>query len=88
MPRLRSLVAMLALSVAGSMALLGASVATAAGSGTVPATTGDTKASEAAHQRHLQVLQQFGRYDDERLQQYVNEIGQRIGGAAASVDFT
>jgi len=29
-------------------------------------------------QQHPQVLQQFGRYDDEALQAYVNEIGQRL----------
>jgi predicted Zn-dependent protease len=89
MPRLRSLVAILALSVAGgSMALLGASSATAASSGTAPATTSDAKASEAARQRHQQVLQQFGRYDDERLQQYVNEVGQRVAANSDRPDLT
>ncbi len=88
MPRLRSLLPMLALSVAGSMALLGASVATAASSGAVPATTGDAKANEAARQRHLKILQEVGRYDDERLQQYVNEIGQRIAARSDRPDLT
>ena len=27
---------------------------------------------------HPKILQQYGRYDDERLQDYVNEVGQRI----------
>ena len=89
MLRLRSLVAMLALAVAGGgMALLGASTATAAGSAPAPATSGDAKASEAARQRHLKILQETGRYDDERLQQYVNEIGQRIAAKSDRPDLT
>jgi predicted Zn-dependent protease len=87
MSRLRSLLVLLALSVTGSMALLGAATSTAASSGTVPATTETDKASEAARQRHLQYLQEFGgRYDDERLQQYVNEIGQRIAAKSDRPD--
>jgi predicted Zn-dependent protease len=88
MPRLSSLVATLALSMAGGIGLLGANASMAAGSGTTPATAGDAKASEAAHQRHLQVLQAFGRYEDERLQQYVNEIGQRIAAQSDRPDLT
>ncbi len=87
MPRLRSLLAMLAMSLAGSVALLGASAATAANTGTAPA-TGTDKASEAARQRHLKILQEVGRYDDERLQQYVNEIGQRLAAKSDRPDLT
>ena len=86
MPRLRSLLAMLALAVAGSLGLLGAGAVTAASSSAAPAATGTDKASEAARQRHQQVLQAFGRYDDERLQQYVNEIGQRIAARSDRPD--
>jgi len=88
MPRLSSLVAMLALSVAGCTALLGAGTSMAASSGAVPATTGDARANEAARQRHLKILQEVGRYDDERLQQYVNEIGQRIAAKSDRPDLT
>ena len=88
MRRLRSLVAMLALLVAGSLALLGAGATMAASTGTVPATTGDAKANEAARQRHTQILQAYGRYDDERLQQYVNELGQRIAAKSDRPDLT
>lgn len=88
MPRLSSLVATLALAVAGSMALLGGPASNAATGGTAPATTGSAKEAEAARQRHLQVLQTYGRYDDERLQQYVNEVGQRIAARSDRPDLT
>jgi predicted Zn-dependent protease len=86
MPRRSSLLALFALSVACGTGLLAAGFTMAANAGTAPATTGDSKASEAARQRHLQVLQAYGRYDDERLQQYVNEIGQRIAAKSDRPD--
>ena len=38
--------------------------------------------------RQQQYLQQYGRYDDERLQQYVNEIGQRVAAKSDRPDIT
>ena len=38
----------------------------------------EEKEIELGRKMHPQVLQQYGRYDDEVLQQYVNDIGQRI----------
>jgi len=33
---------------------------------------------EIGREMHPKILQQYGRYDDERLQAYVNEVGQRV----------
>ena len=37
---------------------------------------------EIGRKMHPQILQEYGRYDDELLQQYVNSVGQRIGAAS------
>jgi predicted Zn-dependent protease len=37
---------------------------------------------EMGRKAHPQVLQQYGRYEDESLQQYVNALGQRIAAAS------
>ena len=37
---------------------------------------------ELGRREHQNVMRQFGRYDDEALQQYVNEIGQRVAKAS------
>src|SRR5512139_1426600 len=37
---------------------------------------------EMGRKAHPQVLQQYGRYDDENLQQYVNALGQRIAASS------
>jgi predicted Zn-dependent protease len=42
--------------------------------------------SEAVLRRQQQYLQQYGRYDDERLQQYVNEVGQRVAARSDRPD--
>jgi predicted Zn-dependent protease len=65
----------------------------AAGTGSAPATppakeSKVTRESEAARQRHLQILQQVGRYEDERLQQYVNDVGQRVAAKSDRPDLT
>jgi predicted Zn-dependent protease len=37
---------------------------------------------EMGRQEHAKIMQQFGRYDDEALQAYVSQIGQRIVAAS------
>jgi predicted Zn-dependent protease len=100
MPRLRSsLPALLALVLAAGAHLLvpgaasaaeetGGSTSSAPKEVTPPKETKATRDSEAARQRHQQILQQVGRYDDERLQQYVNEIGQRVAAKSDRPDLT
>jgi len=39
----------------------------------------EAKEIEIGRQMHPKILQQYGRYEDEALQQYVSEIGRRIG---------
>ncbi len=63
--------------------------ALASGCATNPATGGtdvlgmsEKKEIEIGQQMHPKILQQYGRYEDEALQQYVNEIGQRIAKAS------
>ncbi len=57
----------------------------AAGCASNPATGGadvvtmsEKKEIEIGREMHPKVLQQYGRYDDERLQGYVNDLGQRL----------
>ena len=57
----------------------------AAGCASNPATGGadvvtmsEKKEIDIGRQMHPKVLQQYGRYNDERLQAYVNEVGQRL----------
>ncbi|HEX9208820.1 MAG TPA: M48 family metalloprotease [Steroidobacteraceae bacterium] len=45
-------------------------------------TVSEAQEIEMGRKAHPQVLQQYGRYDDEGLQQYVNTIGQRIAAAS------
>jgi predicted Zn-dependent protease len=42
--------------------------------------------AELGRKMHPQVLQQYGRYEDEALQAYVNEIGQRIAASSHRPD--
>jgi predicted Zn-dependent protease len=51
-----------------------------------PATGAVSKRAEAERTMHLQVLQALGRYDDERLQAYVTEIGQRVAAKSDRPD--
>ena len=41
-------------------------------------TMSEAKEIELGRKMHPQILQQYGRYDDEAVQQYVNDVGQRI----------
>jgi predicted Zn-dependent protease len=66
-------------------ALLAGAFVAAGGCATNPVTGGqdvvtmsEEKEIELGRKMHPQVLQQYGRYDDEILQQYVNGVGQRI----------
>jgi predicted Zn-dependent protease len=66
-------------------ALLAGAFLAAGGCATNPVTGGhdvvtmsEEKEIELGRKMHPQVLQQYGRYDDEILQQYVNGVGQRI----------
>lgn len=95
MPRLRFLPALIASSLITCSALIGVVAATErTDSGTddtvkdapPPKQTRDSRAAEAALKRHQQILAQVGRYDDERLQQYVNEVGQRIAAKSDRPD--
>ncbi|HWJ06614.1 MAG TPA: M48 family metalloprotease [Steroidobacteraceae bacterium] len=45
-------------------------------------TMSEAQEIELGRKMHPQVLQQYGRYDDEALQQYVSDIGQRIAKAS------
>ena len=70
--------------------ILGATVATVAGFGlhgcaSNPATgghdvvlTSESKELELGRQMHQQIMREYTRYEDEQLQAYVNELGQRI----------
>jgi len=68
-----------------ALALWAAAVAAVGGCATNPVTGGtdivtisEAQEIEIGRKTHPQILQQYGRYDDEALQQYVNEVGQRI----------
>jgi predicted Zn-dependent protease len=55
--------------------------------GSGPASGGaSSKKAEAERQMHLQVLQAHGRYEDERLQAYVTEVGQRVAAKSDRPD--
>ncbi len=41
---------------------------------------------ELGRKEHPQILRQYGRYDDEALQQYVNDVGQRIAKSSHRPD--
>ncbi|HET7203054.1 MAG TPA: M48 family metalloprotease [Steroidobacteraceae bacterium] len=68
-----------------AVALLAGTFALAGGCATNPVTGGkdivtmsEEQEIELGRKMHPQVLQEYGRYDDEILQQYVNAVGQRI----------
>ena len=69
--------------------LLAITVAVAGGCATNPVTGGkdvvlmsESQEIEIGRKAHPQVLQQYGRYEDEALQQYVNGVGQRIAAVS------
>lgn len=45
-------------------------------------TISESQEVEIGRKAHAEVLQQYGRYEDEVLQQYVNDLGQRIAKAS------
>jgi predicted Zn-dependent protease len=66
-------------------AIMFAVLVTAGGCATNPSravhdlvTMSEAQEIELGRKMHPQILQQYGRYDDEALQQYVNDVGQRI----------
>ena len=67
----------------------------AAGCASNPATGGadvvtmsEKKEIEIGRQMHPKILQQYGRYNDERLQAYVNEVGQRLAAKGDRPELT
>jgi predicted Zn-dependent protease len=51
-------------------------------------TMSEKKEIEIGREMHPKVLQQYGRYDDERLQAYVNQVGQQIAAKSHRPDLT
>ena len=77
MPSLRLKLAALALA-AGFAAAIGGCATNPVTGGTDIVTMSEAQEIELGRKMHPQILQQYGRFDDEELQQYVNEVGQRI----------
>src|SRR5688572_22830979 len=73
--------------------VLATTVAVVGGCATNPVTGGkdvvlmsESQEVEMGRKAHPQVLQQYGRYDDEALQQYVTSVGQRIAASSHRSD--
>jgi predicted Zn-dependent protease len=77
MPSLRLKLAALVLA-AGFAAAIGGCATNPVTGGTDIVTMSEAQEIELGRKMHPQILQQYGRFDDEELQQYVNEVGQRI----------
>jgi predicted Zn-dependent protease len=75
MPSLRSKIA--AALLAG-VVLLGGCATNPVTGGKDVVTISEEKEIEIGRKAHPQIMQQYGRYEDEALQQYVNSVGQRI----------
>ena len=82
---------MLALAAAG--VVVGATAGVIAGCASNPATgghdvvlTSEASEIELGKRMHQQIMQQYTRYDDEQLQAYVNELGQRIAAKSHRPD--
>lgn len=75
-PRLKP--AALALAALGVLAVLGGCATNPVTGGTDMVTMSEAQEIELGRKMHPQILQQYGRFDDEQLQQYVSEVGQRI----------
>ena len=67
----------------------------AAGCASNPATGGadvvtmsEKKEIEIGRQMHPKILQQYGRYNDEQLQAYVNDVGQRLAAKGDRPELT
>jgi predicted Zn-dependent protease len=70
-----------ALSLAAVLALAGCATNPVTGGKDI-VTISEAQEIEIGRKSHPQILQQYGRYDDEALQQYVNTVGQRIAAAS------
>ena len=75
-PRLK--LAALALAATGVLAGSGGCATNPVTGGTDIVTMSEAQEIELGRKMHPQILQQYGRFDDEPLQQYVSEVGQRI----------
>jgi len=75
-PRLK-LVAF-AVAATGVLAAMGGCATNPVTGGTDMVTMSEAQEIELGRKMHPQILQQYGRFDDEQLQQYVSEVGQRI----------
>jgi predicted Zn-dependent protease len=51
-------------------------------------TISEKKEIEIGREMHPKILKQYGRYDDEQLQAYVNEVGQRIAASSHRPEIT
>jgi predicted Zn-dependent protease len=78
MSSLRLSLAALVLAAGGATALLGGCASNPATGKTDLVTMSEQQEIELGRKMHPQILQKYGRYDDEQLQQYVNSVGQRI----------
>ena len=74
----RSRLAILLVAASGAFALLGGCATNPATGGTDIVTMSEAQEIEIGRKTHPQILQQYGRYDDAALQQYVNDVGQRL----------
>ncbi|MDH4111013.1 MAG: M48 family metalloprotease, partial [Gammaproteobacteria bacterium] len=70
--------AALALAAMGALAALGGCATNPVTGGTDIVMMSEAQEIELGRKMHPQILQQYGRFDDEQLQQYVSEVGQRI----------
>ena len=75
-PRLKP--AALALAALVVLATVGGCATNPVTGGTDMVTMSEAQEIELGRKMHPQILQQYGRFDDEQLQQYVSEVGQRI----------
>jgi predicted Zn-dependent protease len=79
LPTLRRLVlAATGAVVAGAAAVIPGCASNPATGGHDIVLTSEAKEIEMGKRMHQQVMQEYARYDDEQLQAYVNELGQRI----------
>jgi predicted Zn-dependent protease len=76
LPRLT--LAVVALAATGAIATLSGCATNPATGGTDIVMMSEAQEIEIGRKTHPQILQQYGRFEDAQLQQYVNEVGQRI----------
>src|SRR4051812_19349463 len=73
----RSMVATAAAVIGSALALGGCATNPVTGGKDI-VTISEAQEIEIGRKAHPQILQQYGKYDDEALQDYVNTVGQRI----------